>query len=394
MRKYLKNASALCCGIAALACFTTPSEAAGYYANNGSYAYYPYNNCCQPPNPCCYPAPCNPYCPPAPCNPCCPPPCNPCCTPPCDPCGPESCLWVKGEGLYTRACNSGLAFADLENRNTSNGLNFRDKFKHPHSEWKWGYRGTAGLRLCECWDLSASYTHLIDDAHGSAHTSRSEVAFPIYGFFINQFANIHAHYDLKIDYIDVNISRKFSIGDCVCIKPNFGAKLARIRQHYHIHNNLLTFPLPMASITESIHMENKYEGGGIKAGLDGIWGIGCGFSLVSSADGAILFGHKKFHFKEHEKVVQLSGYSYTQKSHFKDDGCACRYIADLAASLRWESSCGCIILGLEAGYEGHFFFNANNFVNELDVDNAPTLAQGSRSDLCVHGGRFAAYLRF
>ena len=68
--------------------------------------------------------------------------------------------------------------------------------------------------------------------------------------------------------------------------------------------------------------------------------------------------------------------------------------ADLAASLRWESSCGCIILGLEAGYEGHFFFNANNFVNELDVDNAPTLAQGSRSDLCVHGGRFAAYLRF
>ena len=62
MRKYLKNVSALCCGIAALACFTTPSEAAGYYATmdlmpiilTTTVALQPLQP--NPCNPCCYPA--------------------------------------------------------------------------------------------------------------------------------------------------------------------------------------------------------------------------------------------------------------------------------------------------------------------------------------------------
>ena len=369
------NTFILCAGI--MAFLFSPTEAASYYS--GDYYYNNYNPGCCPP---CPPVAC--------CNP------KPSC---CFDCG-WNCggCWVKGSGLWTRASDSGLAFALTDKKKTAGGTRFKNSFARPEQHWDWGWRAEAGGQICGCWDLGAGYTQLKDHASGSRSNSGANFILPIYGSFVGDTttlggavtANVHADWHLKIDYADVTVSRAFCLGNCVSIKPHVGGRYARIHSHYDVKNHFIGVPTGFTAVNENIELENRFYGYGIAAGLDASWDIGCGLVLVSDATGSIVYG--KNHFSFHDRINLFTDGKAT--ADFRDSSTASRYIVDLGAELRWESTCGCGIWGVFAGYEAHIYVNANNFYNDgIDLFD-PSLAEGARSDIVVQGGRFGAYFKF
>lgn len=380
------------CTVAAYASMlVAPAQAQGYWGNN-YYGYSfgsPGNGCC--PQPCCPPQCCPPPCCPCPCpEPCCP---QPCCPQPCCPQSNLGCLWVKGSGLFMRACSDNLAFGIQKRAKTHNHTSFKDEFVHPDQHWRWGYRGEIGTRiLCDCWDVSLAYTHILDDASEEEHNHRKERLFPIYGNHKDHRAHIRADWDLMIDYADVTISRTFCICDCVNLKPHIGGRGARVHADYKIRNH---FVHSERHLVEKIDLDNHFRGAGIKAGLDGVWKIGCGLSLVSNSAGSILWGRRHDEFTNRTFATVNNKRKQVRKDVFSDRDCKNIYMIDLGVGLRWETSClCCVTLGIEAMYESHMFINFSHFANKKDILDTPTLAEGSRGDLTVNGGRFSAYLSF
>ena len=191
----------------------------------------------------------------------------------------------------------------------------------------------------------------------------------------------------EFNYVDVEIAKRICICDCVSIIPHAGGRGGRFKQDFHINNKIISI---RPRIHDHVEMENKFDGVGFKAGLDAVWDVGCGLSIVSNASGSILFGHKKNNFEE--KILQRT--VPADHERFKDHACTCRYIADIGLAVRWEATCGCGTFGLIAGYEGHFFFNMNDFANEKDIFTTASTSQGARADVCVQGANFGAYFKF
>ena len=359
---------------------------------SGDYYYNNYNPGCG--TPCCNPCP----------APCCP---TPCCPAPCSTfdCSWANCLWVKGEALWTRASDSGLAFATGDKKKflTSVGATFKEKVFHPHQHWEWGWRAGAGTRFCDCWDVYGGYTQLKDKASGSRGNSGPFYVLPIYGEFTVSSdspgtANVHADWHLKIDYADIVISRTFCLGNCVSIKPHAGGRYVRIHSHYDIKNHFVStllmpylpvFDVDFVVTNELVSLQNRFNGYGISAGLDGLWDVGCGLVIETNATGSIVYGQNHFSYNE---AFNSSGAKF--KNVFTDSTNAARYIVDLGAVLKWETTCGCGTWGIFAGYEAHLYFNANNFYNNGSDILDPSIAEGARSDICVQGGRFGAFFRF
>ena len=146
-----KLSTVLSCLTTAILCLI-PAAGTGYsydfYGNyDGDGGNVSYNPCCpQPCNPCC-PQPCNPCCQ-QPSNPCCQQPSNPCCQQPCDPCCNQQVsdcctqcpgsFWVKGEALWTRACNW-LSICYIRGERTRRWTRFKDAYVYPHEHWEWGF---------------------------------------------------------------------------------------------------------------------------------------------------------------------------------------------------------------------------------------------------------------
>lgn len=318
-------------------------------------------------------------------------------------------VFFTAEALFFRAHEDGLGFAASFDNSTDINFNPVDDLtiENPHFNWDTGVRVGVGYKMgCDCWDVAAYYTYFRTKAHGSAYANpfdANDFVIPLWGTFqgLNTATSVHAKWRLHIDLADFELGREFCISPCVTLRPFIGVRGAWIQQTYSI----LAQDATTASFndgfvaSQSDKFYTKFEGVGIRTGLDSQWNLGCGLSLYGCASTSILYG--RIHSRSNESDLFLSDVTsgdidaFTAAQHDQRHGC--RYIADAAVGLRWKHSMcdDSVLFTVQVGWENRIFFDQNrleDFVGQVAVGNLNP--QVYRGDLCLQGWTLGAKVDF
>ncbi len=282
----------------------------------------------------------------------------------CLPCEPDCC----GKGflgidlLYWRAFESGLdvcvpiCASDIVTSEEKVISQLHGRGREPNFKWSPGFRLGTGYQFASDWIVGAFWTHF--HSHSSRHGEHN------------------LHWNLDLDVIDLVFGYEYDLGSCFTLTPFAGLRGARIDQKLH---NDDTFSSSSSVFNElfSIHEnKEKFSGIGPLLGVEGDWGLGCGFSLYASASLSWLYGHfniKQCTFDESTIFINSSRIN----KHLDANLAA----TDATVGIRWET-CFCLNtqLILQVGLEHHRYFDYNRF--------------GHYGDLSFDGVNFSAGLVF
>jgi hypothetical protein len=361
--------------------------------------------------------------------------------------------WFDGEVLYLKACEDGLPVATT----LTPELNFdgarasKHRIENLHFDWDVGFRIGVGANIncCDCWDTSVYWTHFYGRAHRDANNLEVADLEPAFGAFFEQArssntidlaSQIESHWHLNLDLIDFDLGRTFCVTSCLALRPHVGVRYGRIDQKFHIDSTdaFRTGPISTrpgdfnASAATAIagshevHLKNRFEGAGLRLGLDSIWSLGYGFSIYGNTAASLLYG--RFHVNTHEVALfpgpsqaqaggvnlgagQLTGdpiaFVFEQHDRFSST----QGITECALGLRWQHCfCNNTLVTFQVGWEHHFFFDQNRFddivfssdapINDGEVVGGIAAVSGNRGiqfnrgDLSVQGVTFALLFDF
>lgn len=267
-------------------------------------------------------------------------------------------FFIAGEALYLRAYEGGLAGlcdnAQITDSFESDGVISKavGKGREPNFKWNPGFRVGAGYEFgdTKC-DIGAYWTHYYSKTGGRS-----------------------PQWKLKFDVVDAVSSGRWDCSPYFVLSPFGGLRYARIHQTLHTHN--ITTINGDISDTARGHLKERFFGIGPLFGVEGDYGVGCGFSLYGNISVAILYG--TFHNRSHEIARFDTGRNI---SHTHNHLQACQPVVDAGFGIRWRACfCNGIILTLQLGAEQHRYFNHNQLC--------------SYGDLSLDGGSLAIGLEY
>jgi hypothetical protein len=364
--------------------------------------------------------------------------------------------WVDGEVLYLKACEDGLPVAtSLTPELTIGGARgTKQRIDNFHFDWDVGFRIGVGANItcCDCWDASVYWTHFFGRGHRDVNNLEVAELEPAFGAIFEQAlpgsidlaSKIESHWHLDLDLIDFDLGRTFCVTSCLALRPHVGVRYGRIDQKFHIDSTEAFIGTPIVSTangngnfgarqalgiagSREVHLKNRFEGAGLRLGLDSIWTLGCGFSIYGNTAASLLYG--RFHVNAHEVALFPSGPSIAPASaanfgqaqstsgaipfvfeqHDRFSGT--QGITECALGLRWQHCfCNNTLVTFQVGWEHHFFFDQNRFDDVVFAADAPINdgvgpggisaesglrgIQFNRGDLSVQGVTFALLFDF
>ncbi len=294
----------------------------------------------------------------------------------------EFLWWVAQEDdlFYVQGGSEGTTIANPPD----GSVNYEGHLKKIDPHWKPGFRaGIGGNMPYDEWDIFLSWTyyhsHAQDFAHGSliALWAHPDVigATPVH----SAKASWHLNYNL----LDLELGRSFWVGKHLSIRPFFGGRAAWIDQALKIRYRFNIAP----EITTKTRVENDFEGGGIRAGLDTRFALLHGWSFYGLASFSLLYGHFDcdFHLKENHILVAKSD----------DDFHNGISNSQLAFGIRWDTYFSRLRyhLGLYAGWEQNIWFGINK-MNRFDQNLQMGSLEKNNGNLSLQGGTFGARFDF
>lgn len=317
--------------------------------------------------------------------------CNPCestCTDSC-------CNWTfDAEFLIWNVSEQGLEFGTelvgdpLLDSGTLRPLH--GKSKSPSFNWDPGFRLGIGYDFQNEWDIQLYWTNLYSKASKNFFLEQtSDHTFVLnWGSNLSDFDFTKAHWSLNLNVIDVELGHEFCITPCFKLRPFVGLRAACIDQKYNITS------YDDGVFIESTRLKHKYNGAGLRGGLNSEWTLGwCGFSLYGEAAASILYGRHKSSYFDFVEVTADTEVDFL--SDFKDNYYGCVAIGDAALGLRWKEYfyCNTMAVTLQVGYETHFFWNQNRFPHPVAL-NTDSLITRNRGDLNTNGVTFTARIGY
>ncbi len=177
----------------------------------------------------------------------------------------------------------------------------------PGFEYTSGFRVNAGYQLpCECWELNALYTYLPIESKSDfaqvliAPTSTHKQyiipntnSFPFFQAFGNSigqvvFNSLSTKWYGNLSYVDIDLARTLTFGDCLSLRPHLGFRGAWVKQTL-IMGGDLQMPSTNNSTFGRFTLTEKFTGYGAEGGIWTDWKLGCGFSVLGHFGGSILY---------------------------------------------------------------------------------------------------------
>jgi hypothetical protein len=310
-----------------------------------------------------------------------------------------------------------------------------ERFHHPHYDWDSGFRVGLGYRLpCDCWEVSAIFTHYRTNCCNNENTSflvtpavettrratlNGTLFAPSYSIYreavspfdLSQIA-LESEWRLNWNQVDLQFSREFYVGRCVTLRPHTGLRALFLEEKYHINQfaSGITGVAPIAgeiaSVRETIRMQNNFKGIGVLAGLDMAFDFGCGLAFYGEATGSLNFGKYRttqqadgalntFLAGRGTATPTLGGLT-PNSLHIKDDLDDLLANLDLKFGIRWRNRMNCDrnAFTLKLGWENHVFFGYNRFRNTVAPTFNDVVTNSPTGNLSLYGIVFAAVLDF
>ena len=279
--------------------------------------------------------------------------CEEACTP--ISCCSESCgqFFAGAEFLYLRAFEGGLSnvcdSTDTVDFSEDDGITsvLRGKSHDPDFNWNPGFRIGAGFEFAdERGAIGALWTHY-DSHSGGGHEHGHE----------NKW-----HIDFNV--VDLLYAYNCNPCDCFTFIPYAGVKFAQINQKLHTHFFSTHTDMDGTFIDHSRgRAKEEFLGVGPFVGIEGVWGLGCGFSVYGDISVAGLYG--TFHVKSHSIDQFDTGRNINLlKKHTQ----ACQAVVDAGFGIRWQTCfCDDKVLLLQLGLEQHRYFNHNQICSYGDL---------------------------
>lgn len=239
----------------------------------------------------------------------------------------------------------------------------QSRVKNLSFDWDWGFRLGLGLNLNhDSWDVLLQWTRWRTDASQSFTADANQANYPRIGhpdILARETAGtISSNWELDYDTLDFELSRPFWVSKCVALRPFGGLRSAWINQKdFNTQNTDLS---DTAISFVNVDQRDRFWGIGIRGGLDAQWGLGCGFSIFNGLAGNLLYSYHSVTYK------QITGDNENSNTgNFSHYGSA---IFDMQIGLRYDwFSCDCCYhLGLDLGWEHHWYPNQNQFLFFVD----------------------------
>lgn len=306
--------------------------------------------------------------------------------------------WVlDASAIFWNAHQDGLEYAilnsvrvpiinpDPEEIDELNNLILDDQIT-PKGKWEFGFRfGLGYTTACDGWDLTLSWTHYTPHAFSTASTSEIDSttlvtlwsAFaPIQGE-VNYARDIETEWEVKLHLIQFELGRNYWISKRGAFRPFIGLAYAYLDQTLKLtHHGGSWSPRTtpnQAAMQNEVTLENLFEGFGVRSGTEGSFHLGCGWKLLGTLSGSILYGHFKTAHKEKNRLAN-SPFTETpimeNKSYFK----ASRAMLDLELGIAWTALfCDCAY-GVEGSlsWEQHTFFHQNQLFRIVRLGDSST----------------------
>ena len=265
--------------------------------------------------------------------------------------------------------------------------------KSPHFEWSWGFRVGVGYAMeRDGWDIGLKWTHFRTKAHRNLHAEDGEIITPLWSGFASPTSgslfctSSRSHLRLKIDMIDLELSREYWISRWLELRPYVGLRGVRIHQTYEIHEEGGSWSVPAVPLMNIIHLHSNFKGVGIRGGLDSIWEFGRGFGAYANAAMSLIYG--RFEVGDREKNQQLEApFSEFPVLHTNDGFRSSKAITDLGMGVQWLGyiSQKRYVLLISLGWEQHLFLNMNQFWQVTRISTTQNIFDQRSGDLSTQG---------
>lgn len=319
------------------------------------------------------------------------------------PVRPYTCngdLFITVAGFYWNAHQDGMEYA-IDNCVTPPNLQedqtidpaatqvlnnlVASTFKTPDFDWDFGFKvGVGYVTTCDSWDIGVLWTWYRGRANDHIEREREDNAslMPLWSGFASAagsilFAtDIETHWKLQLNLIDIELGREFWTSKYLTLRPFVGLRIAFIDQDFEIRHkggSWSAFGSVPAQIAynDQVDLRNDFKGVGIRAGLNTVWNVGCGWGIYGNLAGSIVYG--RFYISHDEDIreataphdkISILDYDYSFR--------ASRAMLDLGLGVQWHSMfCDCQYgFTFQIGYEQHLFFHQNQLwrVNRIGAD--------------------------
>ena len=231
--------------------------------------------------------------------------------------------------IYWQTWVDNIAYAFVNNNPVSESLTpgIQGDYKELNFRFIPGFKVGLGANLQrDDWDGYAEYTRV----HGSQSSRSDGISSPdnlapvwaTFGqpFLIelftsggNAYSSAAATYRNHLDFVDVEIGRKYFVGKQLVFRPAFGARGAWILQSLHVNYNYPAFnPLLLDQTNvrvaerEDVNIYQRVHSWGIgpRIGLDMDWMAGYGIRFIGSGYLDILY--TRYHLQDKTSLIALA----------------------------------------------------------------------------------------
>lgn len=305
----------------------------------------------------CYAAPCDEYA--AACDMC------------CEPKGVP--VFVFGEFLFLRATDADVAYAQQQNGLGGAGTVPFGRIGTVDMDYEPAFRVGGGIGLDACSTLSLSYTRFDGDSNdtlvaptvpGGGGAVGSLVHHPGAALTASP-GPVDAHYDIEYQLADLLFRDVWRSGNCYVLNYSLGAQYANFDQEFAQFGNFGGSTAGAINTTTDI----EFDGGGIKAGLDGERWLGGRLSIYAKASAAAISGR----FRSQYDMLNVTTDTLLAESIWKDNRVISLIeyeigLAVTSCNQRWR---------LSAGYLFQHWGNmvtTSNFIDGVQADNYTDLS--------------------
>lgn len=239
------------------------------------------------------------------------------------------------------------------------------KVKNLHFNWDWGFRIGLGANLGhDAWDMLLQYTYWKSHASRGLSSNADQTMFPSQGHPQQIAAQTSNHIDSKwnihLNVLDLENGREFFVSKYLTLRPHAGLRTAWISHEFTDEYK----DIPPLDVRQDVKGKCRFWGIGIRMGLDTEWGFGCGWSAFANWAQSLLYNY--FSLKiEQDSIINEDKNPLLRVDDFYHAG---RQIIDMQIGLRydWISCDECYHIGIEAGWEHHYFPGLNQNIKFLD----------------------------
>jgi len=304
------------------------------------------------------------------------------------PVNPVTCNgdWVLNiQGFYWNAHQEGLDYAitnDVLADAWHTDATYVDaESKTPDFDWDFGFKFGIGYdTTCDGWDFGATWTWYKGKAndHIEAEQDDNDVIIALLSnhpteFLLSLATDVKSHWELDLNLVDLELGRKFWSGKRLALRPFIGFRYASIEQDYDVEYKGGDF----TPLNDKVKMDNDFTGFGIRAGLNSVWNLGCGWGIYGNLALSSVYGRFKVEIEEEARESQ-SPYDKTKYTDYKRHFRANRLMTDLAIGVQWSALfCECQYgFTIALGWEQHIFLNQNQLyrLNRFEL-NIPFIEQ-------------------